>query len=389
MEQRVDFIRELEKQEESFAELCRKFGISRQTGYKWQDRYQREGTAGLADQSRAPKTPSGMMAEEIRQRILELRDQHPLWGPVKLRAYLMTREPGARWPAASSIGSLLSREGLSHPRKRRRRTPGYNQPLAHADEPNRVWTTDFKGWFLCGNGERCDPLTISDAYSRYLLRCRAVPETDGKQVKRVFEGAFREFGMPVTIRTDNGAPFASPAPAGLSRLSVWWMKLGIQHERIDPGCPQQNGRHERMHLTLQQDTACPPAGTIPRQQEVFIRYEREYNEERPHQAIGNQTPASVYRPSERRYSGRLRPLEYPQQCVFDRRVSANGYISWKKRPVFISEVLSREQIGFCETDDGLYELYFGAVLLGWMDGREAVFVADRGKVRKRYKHVPG
>jgi putative transposase len=241
------------------------------------------------------------MGEAVTEAILRLRRGHPRWGPRKLRAYLQARQPQRRRPAASSIGALLSREGLSQ----RRRTPVYSEPLAHAQAPNQVWCADYKGWFYCGDGTRCDPLTITDACSRYLLRSRAVAKTDGVEAKAVFEAVFREHGLPEAIRTDNGPPFASPAPAGLSRLSMWWLRLGIRHERIAPGCPEQNGRHERMHQTLQQETASPPASNLRRQQETLARFQREYNEERPHEALGYRTPASLYAASARVYPSRL------------------------------------------------------------------------------------
>jgi len=236
---------------------------------------------------------------------------------------------------------LLHREGLVQARRLRRRTPPYSEPLAHAAAPNQLWCADFKGWFVCGNGERCDPLTISDAFSRYLLRCRAVEKTDGVHVRGIFEAVFRECGLPEAIRTDNGPPFAGPAPAGLSRLGMWWLRLGIRHERIAPGHPEQNGRHERMHQTLKQETAMPPASSLRRQQESFICFEREYNQQRPHEALGNQTPASCWVASTRGYPPRLPEPEFPETCRL-RKVGESGLMKWKNRPVFLSKVLSGE-----------------------------------------------
>ena len=310
LDERRGFVEEWQRQEESLAELCRRYGISRPTGYQLIERFAAEGEEGVAERSRAPHHRPQSMGGKTAERIVALRRQHPRWGPRKLRAYLQGREPGKRWPAASSIGELLSREGLTVPRRKRRHTPQYSQPLAHAGAPNQVWCTDFKGWFLCGNGERCDPLTISDAFSRYVHRCRSVEKTDGPHVRAVFEAVFREYGLPEAIRSDNGPPFASPAPAGLSRLAMWWLRLGIRHERIAPGCPEQNGRHERMHQTLKQETANPPVANLWEQQAAFRRFEREYNEQRPHEALENRTPASVYKSSERVYPARLPELEY-------------------------------------------------------------------------------
>jgi transposase InsO family protein len=228
------------------------------------------------------------------------------WGPRKLKRVLQRNAPQTLWPATSTIGALLAREGLVVRRKKRRRAPPYSEPFASADAANRVWCADFKGWFRTRDGARVDPLTITDAYSRYLLRCQQVAKTNGEQARGIFEAAFREYGLPQAIRTDNGAPFASRAVAGLSRLSVWWMKLGIVPERIAAGHPEQNGRHERMHRTLQQDTASPPEANLHAQQQAFQRFRREFNEERPHEALGMQTPGSIYTRSPRCYPARAR-----------------------------------------------------------------------------------
>lgn len=382
LDERKVFIRECVAEEEDFAEICRQHGISRTTGYKWLGRYEAEGEAGLKDRSRAPQACPHAVSPDVQQRILALRGLHPRWGPVKLRSYLKEHAPEQAWPAASTIGALLKRQGFTRERGKRRRTPGYSEPLAHAVEPNDVWSADYKGWFRCGNGERCDPLTISDACSRFLLRCRAVERTDEAHARAVFEAVFRSYGLPRAIRTDNGEPFASPAPGGLSRLSVWWLRLGIRPERIERGCPEQNGRHERLHRTLKQETASPPGANLRRQQEAFARFEQEYNYERPHQALGNQTPASLYRPSPREYPSRLPEFEYPAGMIL-RRVSDHGCFKWSQRTVFLSWVLAHEVVGFRETDDGLYEVNCGPVFLGWFDAVEGAFVADRGPEPKR------
>jgi putative transposase len=387
LEERKSFVREWVKGESDFAELCRRYGVSRPTGYTWVKRYRAEGEAGLEERSRAPHQCPHALSEVVTETLLDLRGAHPRWGPRKLRAYLLAQEPQQHWPAASSIGALLSREGLAHRRRRRRRTPPHSEPLAHAQAPNQVWCADYKGWFYCGDGSRCDPLTISDAFSRCLLRCRAVPKTDGVEAKTVFEAVFREYGLPDRIRTDNGPPFASPAPAGLSRLSMWWLRLGIQHERIAPGRPEQNGRHERMHQTLKQETASPPAANLRQQQQNFQRFEREYNEERPHEALGYRRPAELYVASARVYPSRLPELEYPPG-VHLRRISQQGSVKWKGGRAFVSEVVAREYVGLLETAEDFFEVYYGPVLLGWLDasGPEPVFAADRG-LRPRAKRV--
>ncbi len=377
LEQRKEFVDEWQSEKRDFAELCRKYEISRQTGYKWLRRFETQGLSGLEELSRAPRESPQAMSAAVTSRVMELRRQHPRWGPRKLRAYLQEHDPNQCWPATSSIGDLLQREGLAHPRHVRRRTPQYSEPLAHAQAPNQVWCADFKGWFVCGDGQRCDPLTISDAFSRYLLRCRAVEKADGAHVRGIFEAAFREFGLPEAIRTDNGPPFAAPAPAGLSRLGMWWLRLGIRHERIEPGKPQQNGRHERMHQTLKQETTTPPAANLRRQQEAFLRFQNEYNGQRPHEALDYRTPASVYTASTRLYPARLPELEYPETAQM-RKVAENGLMYWKCRRVFVSHLLGGEWVGLVPSAEEFYEVYYGPVLLGWFDEREYYFAPDAG-----------
>jgi transposase InsO family protein len=316
------------------------------------------------------------MSEAVRTAILEQRQLHGRWGPRKLLAVLRRQQPKQRWPAASSVSELLRREGLAHPRRQRQRTPPCSEPLQHAQAPNQVWCADYKGWFCCGDGTRCDPLTISDAFSRYLLRCQAVERADEAHARAVFEAVFREYGLPEAMRTDNGPPFASPAPGGLSRLSIWWMRLGIRHERIRPGCPEQNGRHERMHQTLKQETALPPRANLSQQQGAFREFEREYNHLRPHEALDYSTPAERYVAAARRYPNRLPEMVYPAGMHL-RRISSAGELTWKHQDTYISRVLAQETVGLLEVEDGFFEVYFGALLLGWFDRRELCFVADR------------
>jgi putative transposase len=269
MEEKLRFVMQYDSGEHTMTELCQRFEIARETGYVWLRRYRQTGVAGLMERSRAAHRHRNQTPEDIEQRVLELQQAHMRWGPRKLKRVLERDEPGRLWPAASTIGALLKREGLVVARKKRCRTAPYSEPLAHADGANRVWCADFKGWFRTGDKERIDPLTISDAHSRYLLRCQAVEKTDTARVQAIFEAVFREYGMPEAIRTDNGAPFASHAIAGLSRLAVWWLKLGITPERIAAGHPEQNGRHERMHRTLKQETAQPPAANRRKQQRAL------------------------------------------------------------------------------------------------------------------------
>ena len=309
-------------------------------------------------------------------------------GPRKLKARLERLRPEVSWPAASTIGSLLDREGLTQPRKKRRKVAPYTQPLATATEPNRVWCADFKGWFRTQDGERIDPLTISDAHSRYLLRCQGVEATDTRRVQAIFEAAFREYGMPEAIRSDNGPPFASRAVAGLSRLAVWWMKLGIVAERIEAGHPEQNGRHERMHRTLAEETASPPAANRRAQQRAFDRFRRVYNEERPHQALRMQTPAMVWAPSSREYPARLQEPEY-DSGIQVRRVDCTGHISWKHVSVFLSEVLAGERVGLLPIDERHYEVYFVSTLLARFDSHRLCMERLPSAKRERRKNCGG
>ena len=323
----------------------------------WLRRYQDRGLPGLVELNRAPRRQANQTVPEVEQAVLELRQAHMRWGPRKLKHVLQRDQPAEHWPAASTIGDLLKREGLVVARKKRRQTAPYSEPLAHADGPNRVWCADFKGWFRTGDGERIDPLTISDAHSRYLLRCQAVAKTNTERTRAIFEAAFREYGLPAAIRTDNGAPFASTALAGLSRLAVWWMKLGIVPERIAAGHPEQNGRHERMHRTLKQETAQPAAANRRAQQRAFDRFRQEYNEQRPHEALQMQTPAAVYTPSGREFPARVPEPEYPDTMLV-RSVRHQGQMRWKKHEIFLSEVLWGERVGLLPVDERWFTVYF-------------------------------
>jgi transposase InsO family protein len=367
MDERGLLILDYCKGEMSIAELCRRYGVSRKTGYKWIARYEAEGLAGLLDRSHAPVCCPHRMDASVRERVLAVRSAHPTWGPKKVRAWLADRAPRRHWPAASTIGTLFDAAGLTIRRRRRRGVPE-SAPFNACNAANDVWTVDFKGWFRTADGERCDPLTLSDAHSRYLLRCQAVERPNDASVWPIFEAAFREFGLPKAVRSDNGPPFASLAAGGLSRLSVRLIKTGIIPERIEPGKPQQNGRHERFHLTLKRDTASPPAANRRSQQRRFDAFRKIYNEERPHEALGQTPPARHYATSLRRYSGRLKEPEYPDG-VHVRRVRTNGEIKWRGELVFVSEVLAGEPIGYQESDDGTWALRYGPIALGSIDHR--------------------
>ena len=369
MEEKVRFVFEYEQDEHTMTELCRSYGIARETGYVWLRRYREHGLEGLVELKRAAQRHGNQTPPEREQAVVELRQAHMGWGPRKLKRVLERDQPGRSWPAASTIGELLKREGLVVGRKKRRRTAPYTEPLAHADGPNRVWCADFKGWFRTGDGERIDPLTISDAYSRYLLRCQAVAKTDTERARAIFEAGFREYGMPEAIRTDNGAPFASSAVAGLSRLAVWWMKLGIVPERIQAGHPEQNGRHERMHRTLKQETGQPAAANRRAQQRAFDRFRQEYNQQRPHEALAMQTPGAVYEPSPRAYPARVPEPEYPTTMLV-RSVHHQGQIRWKKHEVVLSQVLWGERIGLLPLDERWFTVYFAQFPIARFDSRK-------------------
>lgn len=365
MDQRLAFIAEWLRDEWTMTELAERYGISRRTAYKWVDRYQTDPAAGLADRSRAPKTRGRAMTASVREAILLLRRAHPHWGPKKLRAVLRERQPGTAWPAASTMGDLLHREGISQPRRRTRYLVPLTQPLAAAQAPNDVWTADFKGWFRTGDQTRCDPLTVADACSRFVFCCRIVAPSE-RGVRPWFERAFREHGLPLAMRTDNGSPFATTGAGHLSHLAVWWLKLGIGLDRIDRGHPEQNGRHERFHLTLQQETTTPPAATPAAQQRRFDRMRREFNTERPHEALGQQPPARLYTASPRPYPARLEEPWYDATHQV-RRVRDRGQIKWGGEFIFVSEAVRGELVGLAETARGDWSVHFMQVELGRID----------------------
>ena len=368
MDEKVRFIEAFRSGVFNFTELCAFFGISPKTGYKWVGRWKEQGQAGLEDRSHAVRSCPHQMGEDVAAVLLAIRRKHRGWGPAKLLRIVHKRRPSLPLPARSTTAALFKRHGLVKPRRRRPHPghPGLGQTaMSH---PNAVWTADFKGQFKTLDGEWCYPLTLVDGFSRYCLACVGLPSTKHELVEPLFERAFREYGLPDVIRTDNGAPFASQAIHRLSRLHVWWIKIGVYPELILPGHPQQNGRHERFHKTLKEGTARPPASSPKAQQGRFDRFVREYNEERPHEALGQETPASLYRPSFRPCPARIPELEYPAH--FERRlVSRNGGIRWGSGWVNVSQVLSEEYVGLEEVDDEVWAVYFGPLLLGRFDER--------------------
>ena len=368
MQQRLAFVVEWSKHDTSMAELCRLFGISRQTGYELVAQFQRDGVDGLKPRSRAPHHHPNAIPEEVCAAVVRAKTKHPSFGPKKPTPLVGEAEHiKQRWPVASTRGAILARAGLTVPRRRpRAHVPPRTQPFGAVDGPNQTWCADFKGWFRTGDGVRCDPLTISDTHSRMLLRCQALQHGIHEQYARpIFEAAFREYGLPERLRTDNGTPFATVGAGGLSPLAIWWIKLGILPERIDPGRPSQNGRHERMHRTLQEATAQPPAASIRAQQQRFDAFRTEYNEVRPHEALGQVAPQSVYTPSARSYPRRL---EEPSYVGADqvRQVRHNGEIRWASGTLYVSRLLVGEPVGIYEAAEG-WLMRYGPVELGLLD----------------------
>lgn len=367
MSERLRFVTTLRKRKTTFTSLCAAFGVAPKTGYKWLHQFELAGPAGLRDRSRRPKSNSRAIDAGIADRLLDLRREHPTWGPKKLVAWLGANEREWDLPAPSTVGELLKRHGLVPPRNLRRRARPGSHPLLHADKPNAVWPIDFKGWFRLGDGSRCDPLTVTDAFSRYLLCCKAgtaVGNTVSAGVWAELVRIFREYGMPAAMRFDNGQPWAAPkGELGMTKLSVKILKVGIAIERIDPGKPYQNGRHERFHLTLQQDTIRPPAANMRAQQQRFDAFRREYNDERPHEALGQRPPATVYTRSTRSFPERIEEPDYPRWYAV---LTANpwGHVSFRGRDYFISAALRGERVGFVEVEEGCFEVYFCKLLLG-------------------------
>jgi transposase InsO family protein len=383
MEQRLEFVLLAIKHETSMTELCRNFGISRQTGYELLARYQADGLDGLKPQSRAPRAHPNAIAPEVCAAVIRAKARHPSWGPKKLQPLADEAEViHQHWPVASTRGAILARAGLVVPRRKpRAHVPPRTQPFGSVSAANDTWCADFKGWFRTADGTRCDPLTISDAHSRVLLRCQALEHgIHVHYVRPVFEAAFREYGLPLRLRTDNGSPFAHVGAGGLSDLAVWWIKLGIVPERIDPGRPNQNGRHERFHRTLKAATANPPAASIRVQQQRFDAFRQEYNAERPHEALGQQPPLTWYTPSPRGYPARLTEPIYPE-AAHVRRVRHNGEIRWAQGTIYVSSVLVGEPVGIFEVADG-WLVRYGPIDLGLLD-------PARSRLRTARRRSPG
>ncbi len=381
-QQREDFITACLEDKSTVSDLCREFGISRKTGYKWLSRFECQGIEGLKDRSRARHTQLLKTTEELTQKVLQIKHRYPKWGPKKIVAVLEQDQPFESWPSATTIGKLLDEHGLTIPRKYRRRFPAKSNPLSHSQQPNDVWCIDFKGWFKTKDNIKCDPLTLTDAYSRFILYCSKLGMNTADHVWKILDEAFYKYGLPTRIRHDNGPPFATSGAGRLSRLSVNLIKAGVIPEWIDPGKPYQNGRHERMHLTLQKEAIFPL--TLKEQQMKFMEFQRYFNLERPHEALGQKTPASVYQPSERIWAGRFISPEYSEGYQA-KRVRATGSISWHGVDIFVGKTLENEYVGLRENTEGNWDMYFGPVLLGVVN-HEYRLIQPRRQIRKKSKY---
>jgi putative transposase len=382
MSERIRFIHDHQLGVYDMTELCQRYGVSRKTGYKWLSRFSEGGYDALKDRSRSPHSCPHKTPDYCVEAILEKKRRHPFWGAKKIVPRLRGKYPDEPWPAISTGSAILERHGLVKSRGRARKRGHAGRPDTPMTEPNAVWTIDFKGQFKTRDGKYCYPLTVADGNSRFLLGCQGFLSPCLRDTKKTMTTTFRDYGLPSIIRSDNGTPFASSAIGRISRLSVWWIKLGIYPELIEPAHPEQNGRHERMHRTLKAETARPPAGNLSAQQRRFNTFRTEYNEERPHEALGQVTPASVYRPSTRLFPEHVPPIEYPGHFEV-RRVSRNGGIRWNSRWVNMSHVLGGEYVGLEEVDNDLWNVYFGPLWLGRFHEKELKIEDALGRKQRR------
>lgn len=371
MDERMRFIGRLISGEK-MAPLCREFGISRTTGHKIWKRYQEQGSSALADRSRTPHRQPNKLPFDIEQLIVRLKKERPNWGAPKIRELVSRNYPDIRLPATSTIHCVLDRHGLVKRNKRRKKFTSIASYLSIPQNPNDLWCTDFKGQFKTRNQVYCFPLTISDFDSRFLISCEALSSTSENPCYSVFEQAFKEYGLPTAIRSDNGVPFASGNSLwGLTKLSVWWIRLGIKIERIKPGNPQQNGRHERMHRTLKLEATKPAAANLLQQQEVFYNFIQEYNYERPHQAIDMKRPADVYKKSDKIYEG-IKDITYPG---FDKvlLISACGRVCMGNGKIHMSKAFANQPVGLKEVEDKIWLVSFMDYDLGYLDEESRKF----------------
>jgi putative transposase len=386
MDHKTQFIADFLRHSQSITELCLHYGISRKTAYKWIYRYQHDSFSGLEDRSRKPKSCPHQTDPDIVEALLDARRLHPTWGPKKLLKLLSKRDPNRIWPARTTVCDLLARHGLVKKARKRRHLSHPGKPSSIIAAPNQVWCADFKGQFKTHDGIYCYPLTITDGFSRYLIGCQGLLTTECASAKVVFEKVFRTFGLPERIRTDNGVPFATVSLARLSSLSAWWIQLGILPELIEPGKPQQNGRHERMHRTLKAETTRPAAGNLKAQQRKFNAFRQEYNHIRPHEALKLETPGSLYQASPRPYPKKVPALQYPAHFE-TRYVSHNGGIRWNCDWINVSITCAGQWVGLEEIDNGIWNVYFGPVKLGRLIEEQMRIEDEAGKLWRHKKKV--
>lgn len=366
MDQKIQMIGDYLDRKFTVTRLSEIYGVSRNTIYKWIERYKEGGNEGLTGKSPLPLRHPNATPIEIAREIVALKLKYTCWGPKKLVWWLNRHYPERKWPAVSTTGKILKQTGLVKTRKKRQRTPSYTEPFLECAGPNIVWSADYKGQFKTKDGQLCYPLTISDNYSRYLLCCKGLKHPNYEETRPVFEAVFKEYGLPVAIRTDNGSPFASTGLGGLSKLSAWFIKLGVIPERIQRGHPEQNGRHERMHETLKEATTNPPQKNLRKQQKAFDQFISENNNEKPHGALGMHTPAAYYRPSLRVFPKRLIKINYHGNFTV-RQVRHNGEIKWKGEKVFVSQALAGETVGLKPIVPHQWQIFYSTYCLGVLD----------------------
>jgi putative transposase len=377
MDERIQLLSDWSKEEYSISELSQIYNISRKTIYKWIERYQEKGPEGLNELSRAPLNHPNATGPEIVSKLIDTKLKHKNWGPKKIVA---KQFPEQCWPASSTAGHILKREGLVDDRRYRRHTPPYIEPFRQCERPNDVWSMDYKGQFRMGEGRLCYPFTVSDNFSRYLITCQGLYHPSYENTKPWLEKAFRKYGLPLAMRNDNGAPFATVGLGGISLLSVWLIKLWIRPERIKAGHPEQNGRHERMHRTLKQETAAPPKMDMKQQQKSFDEFQNEYNTKRPHEALEQEVPASFYLPSRRMLPNKLPAIEYPSGFTV-RQVRQSGCIKWKGHEIYVSQALTGEPVGLGQIGESLWEVRFSFHPLGILDEQivKVLPITDKNK----------
>lgn len=367
--ERMKFIEAWRSGTWEMTELCRHFNVSRKTGYKWRARFEEQGPAGLADRSRAPRSCPHQTSPAVRELILATKRKYPSWGARKVLAHLSTRTD-RRLPVESTVNELFDREGLVRKRRKRQSVVHRGKPLVEAETPNEVWTADFKGQFRLGNGRYCYPLTVGDLASRYVLACQGQETVSVDETLPNFKRLFLEHGVPRVIVTDNGVPFCAPSSyLGLTRLNTWWIALGIEHVRTQPGCPQQNGVHERMHKTLKEEATRPASNSFRAQQRRFNEWRRIYNEERPHESLDYSVPAMHYRESAKPYPRRVKPPEYEEHFTV-RQVASPGFFRFKNIAYHLSQHLAGQHVGLEPIDDGVWSIWFYNKLLARLDERD-------------------